>query len=55
MAIARRLYKAMYIDLSVPLNGQAPVYPGDPNTEVVPAGTLDKAGYNDHHISFGNI
>lgn len=43
----------MIIDLSVPINEQTPVYPGDPSTKVEPAGVLAKDGYNDHYISLG--
>lgn len=43
----------MYVDLSVPLNEQTPIYPGDPATKIRPAGILAKDGYNDHYISIG--
>jgi kynurenine formamidase len=43
----------MLIDLSVPLNEQTPVYPGDPVPKIEPAGVLAKDGYNDHYISMG--
>ena len=43
----------MYIDLSVALNAQTPVYPGDPAIKVEPAGILDRDGWNDHTVSFG--
>jgi arylformamidase len=43
----------MIIDLSVPINEQTPVYPGDPATKIDPAGILTKDGYNDHYISLG--
>jgi arylformamidase len=43
----------MIIDLSVPINEDTPVYPGDPATKIEPAGTLAADGYNDHYVSFG--
>ncbi len=43
----------MYIDLSVAINEQTPVYPGDPETKIEPAGVLAKDGYCDHYISVG--
>lgn len=43
----------MFIDLSVPINEQTPIYPGDPATKIEPAGVLAKDGYNDHYISLG--
>lgn len=42
------------IDLSVPLNENTPVYPGDPKVEAKPAGVLEKDGYNDCVITLGN-
>ena len=44
---------AMYIDLSVVVNEQTPVYPGDPATRIAPAGILEKNGYCDYFISVG--
>ncbi len=41
------------IDLSVPINGQTPVYPGDPPIKIEAAGVLDKDGFNDHLLSMG--
>ncbi len=41
------------IDLSVPLNEQTPVYPGDPATKIAPAGVLGRDGFNDHYVSVG--
>lgn len=43
----------MYIDLSVPLNEQTPVYPGDPTPKISTAGLLEKDGFVDHYISLG--
>ena len=42
-----------FIDLSVPLNIQTPVYPGDPITKIEKAGIFEKHGYRDHYISVG--
>ncbi len=41
------------VDLSVPINEQTPVYPGDPATKIVPAGVVARDGYNDHYVSLG--
>jgi kynurenine formamidase len=41
------------VDLSVPVNENTPVYPGDPKTVIKPAGVFDKDGFNDHLISIG--
>ncbi|MES2971306.1 MAG: cyclase family protein [Patescibacteria group bacterium] len=43
----------MIIDLSVAINLQTPVYPGDPATKIEPAGVLSRDGYCDHYISPG--
>lgn len=43
----------MLIDLSVDLNEKTPVYPGDPETKLAPAGTHEKSGYQDHYLSVG--
>lgn len=43
----------MIIDLSVPINEQTPVYPGDPAVKIAPAGNLERDGYCDHLISLG--
>jgi arylformamidase len=43
----------MIIDLSVPVNEQTPVYPGDPATKIAPAGDIAKDGYCDHYVSIG--
>ncbi len=42
-----------FIDLTVRLNEDTPVYPGDPKTKIVPAGVLENDGYADHFISIG--
>lgn len=44
----------MLIDLSVTLNKATPVYPGDPKITTKPMGILDKDGYADTLVSFGN-
>ncbi|MEI7498158.1 MAG: cyclase family protein [Candidatus Falkowbacteria bacterium] len=43
-----------YIDLSVTINNQTPVYPGDPQTKIAKAGVLSRDGYQDHYISVGS-
>ena len=43
----------MIVDLSVVLNEQTPVYPGDPSTKIEQAGVLAKDGFCDHYISVG--
>ena len=43
----------MLIDLSVDLNEKTPVYPGDPETKIKPAGTLGTSGYQDHYVCVG--
>ncbi len=43
----------MLIDLSVDLNEKTPVYPGDPETKINPAGILETSGYKDHYVCMG--
>ncbi|MES2225796.1 MAG: cyclase family protein [Patescibacteria group bacterium] len=43
----------MFIDLSVSLNETTPVYPGDPETQIRPAGMLAESGYQDHYVCVG--
>lgn len=43
----------MLIDLSVAINNDTPVYPGDPVVQIKPAGILSKDGFNDHLLSIG--
>ncbi len=43
----------MIIDLSVPINEQTPVYPGDPIVKLQTSGVLEKDGYSDHTLSIG--
>lgn len=42
-----------YIDLSVDINENTPVYPGDPKTKIQQCGILDKNGYEDHYLCIG--
>lgn len=44
----------MFIDLSVTLNQETPVYPGDPHFTIKPNGILEKDGYADSIVTFGN-
>lgn len=41
----------MYIDLSVVLSQQTPVYPGDMPIKIEPAGKIEQDGFNDHVVS----
>lgn len=43
----------MYIDLTVLLSEETPVYPGDPKTVIKPAGILAKDGFSDHYLCVG--
>lgn len=43
----------MIIDLSVQLNENTPVYPGDPKPKIETAGILNNDGFCDHLISLG--
>lgn len=43
----------MYIDLSVPIDEDTPVYPGDPPITIESAGMLGKDGFNDHVLTMG--
>lgn len=42
------------IDLSVLLNEDTPVYPGDPKIEIKTLGVFEKDSYNDHLITMAN-
>lgn len=42
-----------FVDLSVPINKDTPVYPGDPETKIQPSGILEKDGYEDHYVCIG--
>ncbi|HSW99463.1 MAG TPA: cyclase family protein [Patescibacteria group bacterium] len=41
----------MFVDLSVTLNAQTPVYPGDPAVKVEPVGAIERDGWNDHLVT----
>lgn len=41
----------MLIDLSIPLDEETPVYPGDPKIKLNKLGSFEKDGYEDHSIS----
>ncbi len=43
----------MLYDLSHPLTEATPTYPGDPATKIVPSGTHEASGYEDHYVSIG--
>ena len=43
----------MFIDLSVPLNEDTPIYPGDLKTQIKTGGILDKDDYQDHYLCVG--
>jgi arylformamidase len=45
---------SVFIDLTVPLNNQTPVYPGDPAVKVEPVAKLEKDGFTDHLLTTGN-
>jgi arylformamidase len=42
-----------YIDLSVDINEQTPVYPGDPVTRIVPNAVIENDNYEDAFVSVG--
>ncbi|MGG3693460.1 cyclase family protein [Heyndrickxia ginsengihumi] len=42
------------VDLSLPLNNQTPIYPGDPEPNISVATTIDKEGYNLHYVHIGS-
>ncbi len=43
----------MFIDLSVVINEQTPVYPGDPVPKIKHVNHLEEAGFVDHSITLG--
>lgn len=43
----------MLIDLSVQLNADTPVFPGDPELVILAAGSFEKEGYLGHGLSMG--
>jgi len=42
-----------FIDLSLPITKDMPVFPGDPPVKIEQAGVLKTDGYEDHYVSFG--
>ncbi|MBI2589344.1 cyclase family protein [Candidatus Saccharibacteria bacterium] len=42
------------VDLSVVINEDTPVYPGDPKVKIRPLGVFEKDSYNDHLITIPN-
>ena len=42
-----------FIDLSVPIDENTPVYPGDPKVLIEPIADFENYGMNDHKISLG--
>ncbi|MHB9030342.1 MAG: cyclase family protein [Candidatus Latescibacterota bacterium] len=44
----------MIVDLSQPIYHGMPVYPGDPEAVIIPAGSYDREGYILHSITFGS-
>ncbi len=42
------------IDLSIPINNQTPVYPGDPKPDIHPAAELEKDGYQVTQLNIGS-
>lgn len=42
-----------FVDLSVPINENTPVYHGDPKTKIEPMGIFDKDGYEDSYVCIG--
>lgn len=42
------------IDLSILINVNTPLYPGDQSPKFEPTGDLEKDGFQDHYISFNN-
>lgn len=43
-----------YIDLSLPINNQTFIFPGDPQIKIAQAGILAKDGFSDHSIFLSN-
>ena len=41
------------VDLSIPITEAMPVYPGDPQVVIKPAGNLQKDGFENHYLSIG--
>jgi len=42
------------VDLSLPLNNQTPIYPGDPEPNISVATTIENEGYNLHYVHIGS-
>jgi kynurenine formamidase len=42
-----------YLDLSVTISDELPVYPGDPDVRIEPAAKYTSEGYNDHVVRIG--
>ncbi|MGZ4161629.1 MAG: cyclase family protein [Neobacillus sp.] len=42
------------VDLSLPLNNQTPIYPGDPEPNIRVATTIENEGYNLHYVHIGS-
>ncbi|GAB4073705.1 cyclase family protein [Barrientosiimonas marina] len=42
------------IDLTIGLNNETPVYPGDPKPDIYPAATLENDGCSVHHINIAS-
>lgn len=43
-----------FVDLSILVNENTPMYPGDKAPKFEPAGVLEKDGFQDHYVSFNN-
>lgn len=43
-----------YMDLSVPINEETPIFPGDSQTKIVGTGRIEEAGYQNHYLSLSN-
>lgn len=42
------------IDLSIPINNNTPIYPGDPKPNIHSAASIEKDGYNVSHVIMGS-
>lgn len=42
------------VDLTLPLDNNIPIFPGDPEPNVRPATTIEKNGYNTSHLDIGS-
>ncbi|RST77612.1 cyclase family protein [Siminovitchia acidinfaciens] len=42
------------VDLTLPLDNNIPIFPGDPEPNVRPATTIEKHGYNTSHLDIGS-